>query len=48
MTTIKIDSKTYILVPDSRDPDEAKERFLEKLRISREKGMRNRVPYVLD
>ena len=48
MTTIKIDPKTYILVPDGRDPEETKERFLEKLRINREKGMRSRIPYMLD
>lgn len=43
MTPIRIDAKTIILVPDNKDPEKTKEKFLEKLRISREKGMRSRI-----
>jgi hypothetical protein len=46
MTTIRIDPKTYILVPDGQDPEAAKQRFIEKLNKSREKNLSNRIPHL--
>jgi hypothetical protein len=48
MTTIKIDPKTSIMVPDGQDPEAARQRFIERLNESREKRMRTRIPYISD
>ncbi len=48
MRTISIDPKTVILIQDNRDPEAAKQRFIEKLSESREKKMRSRIPYMSD
>ncbi len=37
MRTLRIDSKTYLVIGDDKDPEETKQRFLDKLRISRER-----------
>jgi hypothetical protein len=48
MRTIRIDPKTVLLIPDSKEPEETKQKFLEKLNESREKRMRSRVPYLAE
>jgi hypothetical protein len=48
MRTIIIDSKTFLQIQDNRDPEMARQRFIEKLTLSREKGLRSRIPFISD
>lgn len=45
MRIIKIDPKTFLQIPDNKDPEETKQKFIEKLNQSRNKGMRSRLPF---